>query len=195
MSAGARRPSRRGIFHRPWGGVEVGKFLLAAVIGVALATAEKALAADDVMLTKAAPASSNGWAADNWTGFYVGGHMGVAWGSSNWTATPGISGSTDLFQTIDTFDEAGSFFAGVQGGYNYMLPNRFVVGAEVDASFPSFQNVSGISIGGTSTFLFADAWPGKLRRDGAGFRYGARPRRLCARPLVVLCDGRIRLDL
>ncbi len=131
----------------------MGKFLLAAVIGVALATAEKALAADDVMLTKAAPASSNGWAADNWTGFYAGGHMGVAWGSSNWTATPGISGSTDLFQTIDTFDEAGSFFAGVQGGYNYMLPNRFVVGAEVDASFPSFQNVSGISIGGTSTFL------------------------------------------
>ena len=35
-----------------------------------------------------------------------------------------------------------------------MLPNRFVVGAEADASFPSFPNLNGISIGGTST-LFA----------------------------------------
>jgi hypothetical protein len=33
-----------------------------------------------------------------------------------------------------------------------MLPNRLVIGAEVDASFPSFQNLAGISIGGTSTF-------------------------------------------
>ena len=40
-----------------------------------------------------------------------------------------------------------------------MLPNRFVVGAETDASFPSFQNLNGISIGGTST-LFA---PGDRR--------------------------------
>ena len=37
-----------------------------------------------------------------------------------------------------------------------MLPNRFVVGAETDASFASFPNLNGISIGGTST-LFAPA--------------------------------------
>jgi len=89
----------------------------------------------------------------DWTGFYVGGHLGVAWGTSNWTASaPGVSGSTDLFQTIDTFNEAGSFFEGLQVGYNYMLPNRFVIGAEVDASFPSFHNLSEISIGGASNF-------------------------------------------
>ena len=64
--------------------------------------------------------------------------MGIA-GQSNWTAGPGISGTTNLFQTIDTFDEAGSFLAGVQGGYNYVLPNRILLGAEVDASFPAFQ--------------------------------------------------------
>ena len=33
-----------------------------------------------------------------------------------------------------------------------MLPNRVVVGAEADASFPSFPNPDGMSIGGTSTF-------------------------------------------
>jgi hypothetical protein len=59
---------------------------------------------------------------------------GHGWGKSNWNAGPGISGSTSLFQTIDTFDEAGSFFAGGQGGYNYVLPNRILLGAEVDAA-------------------------------------------------------------
>src|SRR4029077_20247410 len=100
--------------------------------------------------TKAPPLAATS-AADDWTGFYAGGHFGYAWGSSNWT-TPGISGSLDLAQPIDVFAESGSFFAGAQAGYNYMLPDRFVVGVEADASFPSFQNLAGISIGGSSTF-------------------------------------------
>jgi high affinity Mn2+ porin len=69
------------------------------------------------------------------------------------SARPGISGSNDLFQTIDTFDEGGSFFAGLQGGYIYILPNRVLIGAEVDASFPALPtlptgvNPFGVSIG------------------------------------------------
>ncbi len=96
--------------------------------------------------------------AYNWSGFYAGGNMGVGWGKSNWTATPGVSGSTDLFQTLNTFDEGGSFLAGVQAGYNYLLPNRILLGAEVDASFPSWAtlpsgvNPFGVSVGGSSTF-------------------------------------------
>jgi hypothetical protein len=31
-----------------------------------------------------------------------------------------------------------------------MLPNRIVIGAVADTTFPSFQNLAGISIGGTS---------------------------------------------
>jgi len=86
------------------------------------------------------------------TGVYLGGHLGYAWGTSDWTASPGISGSFGLAQPINTFDEAGSFFAGLQVGYNYLLPNRFLIGVEADATFPSFQNLAGISIGGISTF-------------------------------------------
>ena len=37
----------------------------------------------------------------------------------------------------------------MQAGYNYTLPNRIVLGAETDVSFPSFPNKAGISIGGT----------------------------------------------
>jgi high affinity Mn2+ porin len=107
-------------------------------------------AADDIMVTKTPPPSSIP-SNFNWTGFYAGGHLGVAWGSSNWSG-PGIAGSTNLFQPIDSFNEAGSFFEGLQAGYNYMLPNRVLVGAEVDASFPSYQNLAVISIGGISNF-------------------------------------------
>jgi high affinity Mn2+ porin len=80
--------------------------------------------------------------AYDWTGFYLGGHIGYAWGNSNWTAsttaaaTPSVSGSLNLFQPFDAFNEAGSFFEGLQVGYDYMLSNRFVIGAEADASFP-----------------------------------------------------------
>ena len=92
----------------------------------------------------------------DWTGFYVGGHLGDAWGSSRWTANgagaAAVSGSFGLFEPFDSFTETGSFFEGVQAGYDYRLPNRFVLGAALDASFPAFPDRAGISIGGSSTF-------------------------------------------
>jgi hypothetical protein len=136
-------------------------------ISAALATLAAALAmttygesakADGATVTKAPPIPYVGSSDYNWNGFYAGGNLGIAWGRSNWTAGPGLSGSNNLFQTIDTFDEAGSFFAGLQGGYNYVLPNRILLGAEVDASFPAFQalpagvNPFGLSTGGTFNF-------------------------------------------
>ena len=125
--------------------------LLGAAAAIAAASAGSA-AADGIALTKAPPLRVP--SAYNWNGFYAGGHLGVAWavriGQRRQTAT---LVRFDLFQPIDTFsDEAGSFFEGVQAGYNYMLANRILLGAEVDATFPSFQNLSGISIGGTSNF-------------------------------------------
>jgi high affinity Mn2+ porin len=90
--------------------------------------------------------------AYDWSGFYAGGHFGIAWGRSNFTAAPGIPGSINLYETPNTYSEAGSFFAGLQAGYNYMLANRFLVGAEVDGTFPAFPNLSRLSIGGLSNF-------------------------------------------
>jgi len=116
-----------------------------------IASAGSAVADEGIMATKALPLSSASPSAYDWTGVYVGGHLGYAWGSSDWT-TAGVSGSHSLSQAVNTFDESGSFFAGVQAGYNYMLANRLLVGAEADASFPSFVSLAGISIGGTSTF-------------------------------------------
>jgi high affinity Mn2+ porin len=110
-------------------------------------------AADDAIVTKA-PAIPFAGPAYNWNGLYAGGHLGYAWGTSNFTASspgaPTVSGSLDLAQPLDTFNESGSFLEGLQAGYNYMLPNRFLVGAEIDASFPPFPTPAGLSIGGAS---------------------------------------------
>ena len=132
-------------------------FLIASLSLTALAGS---VCADDLpILTplKAPPPSAP--SACDWSGLYAGGHLGLAWGNSHWTASttaasaPSISGSFGLFQPLNAFDETGSFFAGLQMGYNYVLPNRFIVGVETDASFPSFLNPAGISIGGTSALF------------------------------------------
>jgi high affinity Mn2+ porin len=131
-------------------------FMSSAGLAALLRLIGPATAADlpETMPAKALPIST----AYDWTGFYLGGHIGYALGNSNFTATttpgaPSISGSLDLFQGFDIFKEQGSFFEGLQIGYNYMFQNRLVIGAEVDASFPSFQSLEGLSIGGSSTFL------------------------------------------
>ena len=87
-------------------------------------------------------------AAYDWSGFYAGGHIGYAWGASDWS-TPGNTGALNLSQPVDVFAATGSFFEGVQAGYNYVLPNRIVIGVEADATFPSLPMLNGVSVGGT----------------------------------------------
>jgi high affinity Mn2+ porin len=138
-----------------WHDLLVGALYVAALM---IAASTERAAADDLFTSKAPALPFVGLSGltgpgYNWNGFYAGGHMGLAWGQSNWTGGPGVAGTTSLFQPINSFDEGGSFFFGLQGGYNYVLPNRILLGAEVDASFPSFQTLTGISIGGNSNFI------------------------------------------
>src|ERR1700722_18135486 len=54
-------------------------------------------AADDVIATKAPAIPYAGLSGYNWNGFYAGGRVGYAWGTSNWTSStpgaPNVSGS------------------------------------------------------------------------------------------------------
>jgi len=112
-------------------------------VAISVAAAGPAFAADVGLPTKAPPSSTASSAYD-WTGFYVGAHLGYSAAESNWSATqagaatPSLAGTIDLFQSYDVFKGTGSYLLGLQAGYNYMLPNRVVVGVEADASFPSF---------------------------------------------------------
>jgi len=130
---------------------------LAACAGAAalLLAAPDAFAADlPAAVAKAPPPAQ----AYDWTGFYLGGHAGLALGNSNWTArattpgTPAVAGSLDMYRPPDGFYESGSWLLGVQGGYDRMLRNRLVLGVEADVTFPTFPDLSGLSTGGITRF-------------------------------------------
>jgi high affinity Mn2+ porin len=102
------------------------------LLGATLAlTALSAAAQAADMPVKAPPA------APGWDGFYVGSHFGYAAGTSDWSATGVPPGSFTLFNGYDPFKGTGSYFAGLQAGYNYVLPSRLMVGIEADISFPN----------------------------------------------------------
>jgi len=76
---------------------------------------------------KAPPAPATSF---DWTGFYVGGHVGYARGNARVNLA-----DDDVTNFSHSF---GSVTAGLQGGYNYVLPSRLLLGIEADASFPNF---------------------------------------------------------
>jgi high affinity Mn2+ porin len=88
---------------------------------------------------------------DTWTGFYFGGHLGQAGGRSNWSG-PDIWGTSGVAKQLDTFTEAGSFLGGFQGGYNFLLPSRLLVGLEGDFSLPAYPDAVSQSTGVTANF-------------------------------------------
>ena len=72
----------------------------------------------------------------DWQGFYLGGHAGLGHGTAN-AALPEPTASP-LSQGF------GSGYGGVQAGYNRILPSGWLLGGELDISFPSagpFDNV------------------------------------------------------
>jgi high affinity Mn2+ porin len=108
-----------------------------AGVGLGMLTLANAAVAADLPLK--APAASD--AVFSWTGFYIGGHFGYAPGRTDWSATdagaPAAMGSLDLFNQYDAFKGTGSYFFGLQAGYNYVLPSRWLIGFEADASAPN----------------------------------------------------------
>jgi len=105
-----------------------------------------------------APAGLQPIAEYDWSGPYVGAHIGFGWGNSDWTAHgsagPSLSGSLDFYKGFDFSKGTGSYFGGFQAGYNHMLPSQFVLGVEADVSFPNSikatQMISSPSMGQAS---------------------------------------------
>src|SRR5665647_858600 len=96
------------------------KFLLGTVALVALGATVPALAAD---LGARAPYYSKApaYAAPiyNWTGFYVGGHIGGAFASDN-----------NFNGLVTGNNNSGRFLGGLQGGADYQFAPNWVAGLE-----------------------------------------------------------------
>jgi high affinity Mn2+ porin len=133
------------------GGRVVRTALLASVALLALASASARAADVPAMPLKAPPAAATG--AFDWNGAYVGVHAGFADGNSNWSAVPGLAGAFSLPANFDFFAGTGSYYAGLQAGYNWVLPSRLLIGIEVDASFPNSDVTVPNSIAGGQVFF------------------------------------------
>lgn len=108
--------------------------LLAAMFSVAAPSL--VLAADLGYYGKAPPP-----AGFDWSGLYIGGHIGGGWAKNDLT-DPGSTLSSTAYANFQTTDSSG-FLGGVQGGWNYQI-GRFVIGTDADFSWSS--------IDGSSTF-------------------------------------------
>jgi high affinity Mn2+ porin len=131
--------------------------------GVVLATWSAAMAGDVppnlpvkapvAYVTKAPQVpAANGY---DWNGWYIGAHVGVTTGSSNWSATqpgaPGLNGSFDLPYHFDFMAGTGSYVAGLQGGYNHVFKSHWLIGFETDLSFPNSDVLIPFSVRGSRT--------------------------------------------
>src|SRR4030088_414788 len=94
------------------------KFLLATVAVATLAAATQALAAD---LGARPYGQAPAYAATiyNWTGFYIGGHVGG-----------GISSNEALNGIVTSNNQSGRLLGGVQAGADYQFGANFVAGVE-----------------------------------------------------------------
>jgi outer membrane immunogenic protein len=104
------------------------KFLLGTVALVALGATVPALAAD--LAARPAYTKAPAYLAPiyNWTGFYIGGHIGGAFEGNN-----GFGGTNNNGNN-------GSFLGGVQAGADYQFAPNWVVGLEGQYSWLSNSN-------------------------------------------------------
>jgi outer membrane immunogenic protein len=107
---------------------EMKKFLLGTVALVALGATVPAFAAD--LAARPAYTKAPAYMAPiyNWTGFYIGGHIGGAFEGNN-----GFGGSSNNGNN-------GSFLGGVQAGADYQFAPNWVVGLEGQYSWLSNNN-------------------------------------------------------
>jgi outer membrane immunogenic protein len=103
------------------------KFLLGTVALVALGATVPALAADLGARSPYTKAPAYAAPIYNWTGFYVGGHIGGAFAGDN-----GFSGLSN--------NNSGSFLGGLQAGADYQFAPNWVLGIEGQYSWIGINN-------------------------------------------------------
>lgn len=73
----------------------------------------------------------------DWTGFYIGAHVGGLWGSKGWVEVVGPIPGGEINPTYS------GLLAGVQAGADYQFANRAVIGAEGDLSWTNASGSTG----------------------------------------------------
>jgi outer membrane immunogenic protein len=143
------------------------KLLLGTAALVALVAGGSAMAADQRVkapVYKAAPPV----AAYDWTGFYVGGHVGYGW------AKPGVSDPITGAPLVSPLPSPKGFLGGVQAGVNYQFITGWVIGVEADFTWTNVKGSANCVVlscapGGLELFGYPDQHATLAARIGYDF--------------------------
>ena len=149
-------------------GCQMNKAILSAISAVAISISVSGLHAADMPMKSPPAPMAPSW---TWTGFYVGGNLGYSWGK-----TQSVSTLTDFdfFTTIQHSDaqRLSGVVDGGQAGYNWQMPNRWLIGLEADWQGTSehgsqhYSDLHSLFVGfGTATTDFSTRilWLGTVR--------------------------------
>jgi high affinity Mn2+ porin len=134
-----------------------GRRRIRLVVGIGLGAMfsfEHVALAADLAVSASVPYTSTTY---DWTGWYIGAHAGALRGSTTWTSTPlgpgglPLNGAFDLPLNFNFMAGTGSYVLGLQGGYNYVLPSRVMLGIEGDVSVPNSDVVVPYSVKGNQS--------------------------------------------
>ncbi len=103
-----------------------------------------AMAADMRRSFPAAPMAPGDY---DWTGFYVGAHVGDAWSATGGSTVNTATGAA----SAPIYGAPPDWHGGIQVGYDYMLPSRVVLGVEADVSSGGSKISHITDASGTST--------------------------------------------
>jgi outer membrane immunogenic protein len=120
------------------------KFLLGTVALVALGATVPALAAD--LAARPAYTKAPAYMAPiyNWTGFYIGGHIGGA-----------FEGNNSFIGTANNSNN-GRFLGGIQGGADYQFAPNWVLGIEAEFSWLGSNNNSVAFTGAGNGYVYTN---------------------------------------
>jgi outer membrane immunogenic protein len=122
------------------------KFLVPSIV-LSGFVVSSAMAAD--LPVRKAPSVAPAPVVYDWSGLYIGGHVG--WGFAETDITDRTVLGTSLAIPTQSFNGDG-FLGGVQAGWNYQVGN-FVLGAEVDYSFADIKGDVTTSIAATNAVV------------------------------------------
>jgi outer membrane immunogenic protein len=120
------------------------KFLLGTVALIALGATVPALAADMAARPAYTKAPAYAQPIYNWTGFYIGGHVGGAFDGNNG------------FNTVNNNNSNGRFLGGLQGGYDYQFAPSWVMGIEGQYSWLGNNNNGVAFTGAGNGFVYTN---------------------------------------
>lgn len=141
----------------------------AAVVAVFLTSA--AHAADLIVDVEQSPATPVDQQLFDWSGAYIGGHLGYVSGQQSDNLPPLPEGGKDPLPQFPVEDQSGAWLSGLHAGYNWQS-GGFVYGLEGDVDFTglkrgkNFNTYNGnISLGG-SLFMESDLQASLRARAG-----------------------------